>query len=225
MPNSGPGPSTSPGRRLQTIRRAMAPEICRTTSRRCGGDSLLQADPRILVPQRTLRVQGVEELAGRVPQRQHPRPAGARFKCTLKIDRKMPIRTAGPPMNSSCGRRVISTTCRRPARPAARARRESPQRIAKEVDDQTQADGRHQSQIPIRSAAKGSSAPAAASPSVATRPAPSGQTAAGRASGTGRRPGPNGMRSGCGSISGRGIEDLVGAPAGSPRRKAAMRRT
>ena len=35
---------------------------------------------------------------------------GARFKCTLKIDRKMPIRTAGPPMNSSCSSRVISTT-------------------------------------------------------------------------------------------------------------------
>ena len=27
---------------------------------------------------------------------------------TLKIERKMPIRTAGPPMNSSCSNRVTS---------------------------------------------------------------------------------------------------------------------
>ena len=39
MPNFCPRASTSPGRRSHTIRRAMAPEICRTIIRRCGGDS------------------------------------------------------------------------------------------------------------------------------------------------------------------------------------------
>ena len=68
----------------------------------------LQADPHVLVPQGAFRLQGVEELARRVAQGDHPAPAAARFMWTLKIDRKMPIRTAGPPMNSSCSSRVIS---------------------------------------------------------------------------------------------------------------------
>ncbi len=73
MPNFCPRPTISPGRRSQTIRRAMAPEICRTTSRRCGGDSSSRADPRVLVAPGTLRIQGVEKLARRVSQGNHPR--------------------------------------------------------------------------------------------------------------------------------------------------------
>ena len=38
MPNFRPRARISPGRRSQTIRRAIAPEICRTIIRRCGGD-------------------------------------------------------------------------------------------------------------------------------------------------------------------------------------------
>ncbi len=39
MPKACPRGTTSPGRNSQTIRRAIAPEICRTTSRRWGGES------------------------------------------------------------------------------------------------------------------------------------------------------------------------------------------
>ena len=52
----------SPLRKLQTIRRAIRPAICRTTSRRCGGSSSSRPIHRFSLRDRALGIQGVEKL-------------------------------------------------------------------------------------------------------------------------------------------------------------------
>ena len=229
MPNFCPRASTSPGRRSQTIRRAMAPEICRTTIRRCGGDFLLQADPRVLVADRAFGIQGVEKLAGRVPQGNHPRLGRGSIQVYVE-DRQEDADPHGRPADElvvlqprdldhlAVGRRDQQPGLgrNRAAADRGRSRRSG-----------TAARAGTMAEIPIAACRPSrSSAPTAASPSVAARPVPSGQTAGGRASGTGRRPGPNRTCSGCGSTSDRGDRGFRAAPR--PRRpaaSAAMRRT
>ena len=138
----------------------------------------------------------------------------------------MPIRTAGPPTKSSCSSWVISAIVpsagetHRPGSCGTRRRR-----IAEEIDDQPQHRRRQQGQIPPRRQRRPeSSAPAAARPSGAIRPRPTGKRESIAASGTDRRPRPRSKRRHCGNTSGRADRGSRAVrPRQSPCRSSAIR--